>query len=163
MYVLDANVFIEAARRYYAFDLVPQYWTSLIALAKSGQLLSIDRVKDEIDRGKDLLADWADTEFAQWFTSTDDADVVQAYGEIMVWGHSQDQFTEAAKAEFAQAENADAWVIAYARAKGCTVTTEEQFAGGVKRRIPIPNVCQGIGVPCVDTFRMLRDLGVKLG
>ena len=28
VYVLDANVFIEAARRYYAFDLVPRFWTA---------------------------------------------------------------------------------------------------------------------------------------
>jgi hypothetical protein len=26
VYVLDANVFIEAARRYYAFDLATRFW-----------------------------------------------------------------------------------------------------------------------------------------
>jgi len=32
VYVLDANVFIEAARRYYAFDIAPKFWDTLIQL-----------------------------------------------------------------------------------------------------------------------------------
>lgn len=44
-YLLDANVFIEAARRYYAFDLVPSFWNKLVSLASNGDILSIDRVK----------------------------------------------------------------------------------------------------------------------
>jgi hypothetical protein len=30
VYVLDADVFIEASRRYYAFDIAPKFWDSLI-------------------------------------------------------------------------------------------------------------------------------------
>ncbi len=55
-YVLDANVFIEAARRYYAFDLVPRFWESLIHHAAKGRIESIDRVKQELDKGKDEIA-----------------------------------------------------------------------------------------------------------
>lgn len=43
-YVLDANVFIEAARRYYAFDLAPAFWRALIKHAIQGRVLSIDRI-----------------------------------------------------------------------------------------------------------------------
>lgn len=43
-YVLDANVFIEAARRYYAFDLAPRFWESLEHHAANGRVRSIDRV-----------------------------------------------------------------------------------------------------------------------
>ena len=97
-------MFIEAARRYYAFDLVPQFWTTLIAQAKAGRVRSVDRVKAELDKGKDLLANWANSQFAQWFAETSDSDVLHAYGEVMVWGQGQAQFTNAAKAEFARAE-----------------------------------------------------------
>jgi hypothetical protein len=81
----------------------------------------------------------------------------------MAWAHANDQFTMAAKANFSRADNADAWVVAYARAKGCVVVTHEQFDPNVRRDIPIPNVCQAFGVQNVDTFQMLRDLGVTLG
>lgn len=46
VYVLDANVFIEAARRYYAFDLAPKFWDSLIEQVDCGVIESIDRVKN---------------------------------------------------------------------------------------------------------------------
>lgn len=31
-YLLDANVLMEAARRYYAFDIAPGFWQALIQL-----------------------------------------------------------------------------------------------------------------------------------
>ncbi|HWP91287.1 MAG TPA: DUF4411 family protein [Thermodesulfobacteriota bacterium] len=162
-YVLDANVFIEAARRYYAFDIVLSFWQALVDQAKSDRVLSIDRVKAEIDRGADALKDWANNDFHEWFVPTDQADVIEAYRQIMAWVHSQAQFTNAAKATFSRAENADAWLVAYALAKGCMIVTHEQFDQDVRSRIPIPNVCQAFGVRYVDTFQMLRDLGAKIG
>lgn len=162
-YVLDANVFMEAARRYYAFDLIPSFWRALIAHAETGRVQSIDRVKAEIERGKDALKDWANSDFHRWFNSTNEGDVIEVYGQIMVWAHNQTQFTDAAKAEFARTDNADAWVVAYAKAKGYVVVTQEQFNPNIRREIPIPNVCQAFSVLSVDTFQMLRDLGVRLG
>jgi len=163
IYLLDANVFIEAARRYYAFDLVPSFWQALNDHAENGQILSIDRVKTEIDRGGDELKDWVNDDFNQWFRSTSELDVIEKYRQIMLWAHNHAQFTDAAKAVFAGADNADAWVVAYAQAKGCIVVTHEQFDPNVKVRIPIPNVCQRFGVSVVDTFHMLRHLGVRFG
>jgi hypothetical protein len=65
-YVLDSNVFIEASRRYYAFDLVSSFWHTLIDQAENGRVLSIDRVRAEIEKGKDELADWAKNDFRRW-------------------------------------------------------------------------------------------------
>ena len=47
IYVLDANVFIDAAKRYYAFDIAPGFWDSLALLAQIGSVRSIDRVYQE--------------------------------------------------------------------------------------------------------------------
>lgn len=63
-YVLDANVFIEASRRYYAFDIAPSFWQILIDHAGKGQVLSIDHIKVELERGKDELAKWAKNDFS---------------------------------------------------------------------------------------------------
>ncbi len=162
-YVLDSNVFMEAARRYYAFDLVPPFWKALISLATNGLVISLDRVKAEIDRGKDELKEWANKDFHQWFVSTDQTDITSAYGRIMVWAANEKQFTNAAKAEVAKTDKADPWVVAYAIANSCIVVTHEQFDPNIKSDIPIPNVCKAFNVQYVDTFQMLRNLGVKLG
>ena len=163
LYVLDTNVFIEAARRYYAFDIVPSFWTALVVHAQAARLISIDRVKDELDRGKDDLDAWACSYFAAHFVSTNEDPIIAAYRQLMGWAYSQSQFSNPAKAEFAAADNADAWVVAYAMVKGCTVVIHEGYDPQIKRKIPIPNVCRAVGAKYVDTFTMLRDLGVKLG
>ena len=56
-FLVDANSFIEPYRRYYAFDLIPSYWEALSAKAKTGRVVLLDMVKDEIDKGEDALAD----------------------------------------------------------------------------------------------------------
>lgn len=88
-YILDTNVFIEAARRYYALDIAPGFWDALISIASEGRILSIDKVKVEIDYGNDALKDWADGSFHQWFVSTDQDDVLYAYASVMQWAQSQ--------------------------------------------------------------------------
>lgn len=158
-YVLDANVFIEAARRHYAFDLAPKFWESLIHHAADGRIQSIDRIKQELERGKDDLATWASTEFSDAFASTDQEDVIESYTEVMSWVQAQDQFVDAAKADFAT--GADGWLVAYAKSKGRIVVTHEVVDPSIKRKVPIPNVCEAFGVSYVDTFEMLRQLGVR--
>ena len=79
----------------------------------------------------------------------------------MIWSQGQAQFTTAAKAEFARV--ADGWLVAYALAKVCIVVTHEQFNSEAKARIMIPNACRAFGVQYVDTFQMMRELGVRLG
>lgn len=161
IYLLDANVFIEAARRYYAFDLAPAFWQALVDHAANGRVRSIDRVKQELMRGDDDLAGWVKGEFDNWFASTAQDNIIEAYREIMTWVQHQSQFFDAAKADFAN--GADGWLVAYAKVHGCVVVTHERFNSNVKSRIPIPNVCSAFGVPTIDTFAMLRALGVRLG
>ena len=160
VYVLDANVFIQAKNQYYAFDLTPRFWQLLVELAQTGRIVSIDRVRAELERGKDELATWAKADFSDGFASTDEDDVIESYREIMNWVMNETQFFAAAKAGFAR--GADGWLVAYARVKkGVVVTQEMPHPPEVKARIPIPNVCQQFGVSFVNTFEMLRRLGVR--
>jgi hypothetical protein len=158
-YILDANVFIEAARRYYAFDLAPKFWESPVHHAENGRIQSIDHVKHELGRGKDELAKWATSQFSDAFASTDEDDVIESYGEVMSWVQTQGQFLDAAKADFAS--GADGWLVACARAKAGILVTHEVLDPSIRRKVPIPNVCDALGVRCRDTFEMLRQLGVR--
>lgn len=51
--------------------------------------------------------------------------------------------------------------MAYAVAKGRVVVTHEVPKIDIKRKVPIPNVCEPFNVRYVDTFVMLRELGVR--
>jgi len=155
-------VLITAARGYYAFDIVPGFWSALMQHSTQGSIISIDRVSVEINRGNDELVSWINGQFSS-FASTDDPQVLGKYREMMIWAYRQQQYTDAAKDEFARADYADPWIVAYAAAHGCIVVTLEELKSDVRRKIPIPNVCRAFGVSYTNTFQMLRSLSVKLG
>lgn len=158
-YVLDANVFIEAKNRYYGFDFAPKFWRCLIRLADDGTIASIDRVKDEIAKGNDELATWIKSEFSNAFNSTDDQDISLQFRDIMRWAQSNIQFSREAKSEFAGV--ADGWLVAYAKSEDCIVVTQETHIPEITRRIPIPNVCKAFNVEYINTFEMIRRLGIR--
>ena len=161
-YLIDSNVFIEANRRYYSLDFALPFWKFLINSTREGRTLSIDRVYDEILKGKDNLADWAKRSFSFAFADTkDDEQIIEFYGALMQWAVKQIQYTQAAKDEFARVDNADAWIISYAKVNSCIVVTQEVLDLNIKKKIPIPNVCKEFGVKYVDTFQMLRELDFK--
>ncbi|MCK9524782.1 MAG: DUF4411 family protein [Limnochordia bacterium] len=160
-YLLDASVFIEAARRYYAFDIVPSFWSRVVGLAADDMVLTIDRVRNEIEHSHDTLASWLIDDFSHWVVSTGDGDVVQAYKAIIQWVYDPSRaFFDYAKNGFAS--GADPWLIAYATAHNCCVVTQETYKPGIQRQVPIPNVCREFGVRYLDTFVMMRELSVAI-
>lgn len=160
VYVLDTNVFVEAYRRYYAMEICPGFWDCLAAKCIEPKVVSIDRVREEIREGDDLER-WVRGAAEEMFDSTGSQQVVDAFSEIMTWVNQNPQFFEEAKAEFAR--GADGWVVAYARVLGMAVVTQEVLRPDVRRKVPIPNVCNEFDVPSVDTFEMLRKLEVRFG
>jgi hypothetical protein len=158
-FVLDTNVFIEAHRRYYAFDICPGYWAALIAHHGGNRLCSIDRVRNELLALADALSQWAQQLPGSFFEGTSDPSVTAWFGRIVAWVQAQPQFFPAAKAAFAA--GADGWLIAYAKAQGLVIATNEVPNPAIKRRVPIPDVCNAFGVNYIQTFDMLRALGAS--
>ena len=151
---------MEAARRYYAFDLAPGFWRGLEQNASTGRIKSIDKVKQELDKGKDDLAEWANTEFKDAFATTNRQGVIDVYVRIMGWVAGISQYTDAAKHEFAS--GADGWLVAFAEACGGVIVTQEMPAPHARNKIKIPEVCHRFGVAYADTFAMLRALNIVL-
>ena len=156
-FLLDTNVFLESHSRYYAPDICPGFWDALKHCCAQSKLLSIDRVQDEITNNK-TLDEWIAQAPGDLFQSSRDAQVVTMYGEIMAWANDKKQFKPEAKAEFAR--GADGWLVAYAKVHGCRIVTHEAYAPSVRRKVPIPNICEQFNVPHTNTFLMLRELEV---
>jgi hypothetical protein len=78
-YLLDANVFIQAKNLHYGLDFCPAFWDWLIARNASGEVFSIERVRDEIEAGADELATWA-TDRGPAFFVRPDAVILPALG-----------------------------------------------------------------------------------
>ncbi|MCL6445930.1 MAG: DUF4411 family protein [Alicyclobacillus sp.] len=152
-YVVDANVLINAYKTYYAHDLLPKFWD---VLPKQTRVCSIDRVWKELQRRDDWLSTWAQ-QHKNWFLSTDEALVVERYTDIVNWVASVSRFKEENRMAFY--EGADPWLIAYACVHNLTIVTLETSEPNSKK-VKIPDVCNQFGVPFVNTFEMLRSLGI---
>lgn len=160
MYLLDANAFMEANRLYYAFDIAPGLWTWLRDSGLTGEVGSIDAVRDEITAGTGDLVAWAgDLPARFWVVDTDD--VVAAMAELAGWAnHPARQYKQEAVNEFMA--SADLKLIAHAMVSGATVVTREQPAPDSRKKIKIPDVCSAFHVAWIDPFSAYRALGLRL-
>lgn len=161
-YVLDSDIFITAKNLYYAFDICPGFWKSLIHHHQKGTVFSIDRVRRELLTGRKTedLVQWVTNELpAGFFLEVENDDVTAAYTEIMLWAQRHPQYLDYAKAKFAT--GADGWLVAYAKVHGAIVVTNEQSARESKKEIKLPDVCEKFGVKPESTFSMLRTLGAR--
>jgi len=172
VYLLDTNAFIQPAKQYYQFDIFPSFWKSLCFHAEKGRIISIDKVRDEIEKGKDDVDEWARREFSNWFMSSDEQCVADVYGQLMKWANKEEgypphTYPDHAVKEFMKGTNADARLIAYAKAKGCVLVTQELPKRSEKskdqKKIKIPDACKesGLNVECINLFQMLKELGER--
>jgi predicted nucleic acid-binding protein len=164
-YCLDTNVYIEAHRRYYAFDIAPGFWEALSRLAEEQMICSPMLVYDELTDSKDALSDWAKGNKEALFVLPDE-ETQEAYGEIadLVVKLYEPQHVQ----EFLG--NADPWVIAHAKVHHLTVVTMEGWKseqiqktpGLIAGKIQIPNICKRVDVEYVNTFEFLRKAKIVL-
>ncbi len=162
IYVVDADVFITAKNLYYAFDLCPGFWESLIHRHRQGRVFSVDRVRGELLAGRKTedLVQWVKHEVPNgFFVEVDSGEVTAAYTDVMLWAQRSSQYFDHAKAKFAS--GADGWLVAYARVHGATVVTNEQRAPQSKNAIKLPDVCDQFEVEYDNVFSMLKHLGVR--
>lgn len=150
-YLLDANVFIEAKNRYYGFEFCPAFWEWLLVQNNEKNVYCIDKVGDEIIAGTDSLAEWA-KEHKNSLCLRTDPQTLTAMNKVSEW-IMQQQFAPVAQSTFL--DSADLYLISFALAHDHTIVTHELHAP-TKKRVKIPTVCIGLGIPFKNTFEMLR-------
>ncbi len=151
MYLLDANVFMQAKNLHYGFDFCPAFWEWLIEQNSVGKVFSIQKVEDEIHAGEDELSEWAKERGTSYFLSPDDV-VAASFPEVSVWAAGQN-YEPAAINTFLQI--ADYYLVCHAKAHGAVIVTHEVPAHSVKK-IKIPNICIGLGIKFMTPYEMLR-------
>jgi hypothetical protein len=151
VYLLDANVFIEAKNRYYGFDFCPAFRDWIDDRHAAGTVFSTESVGDELVGGGDELATWAQQRLGAFFVSPDPA-VVPSLHATSAWANGAG-YEPAAVSTFLQA--ADYYLIAQTHAHGHVVVTHE-IPGTSSKRIKIPDACINLGVRTMTPFAMLR-------
>lgn len=158
LFIIDANVLLEAANTYYSFDRVPGFWEWLASATRAGQVRSVSLVADEIVY-PDELVEWVD-ELADdgLFLDVSDDAIQASFAEVADWV-VRNPFGPEHIAKFL--DGADPWIIAASRVLSATVVTQESPLGPGTKKVKIPNVSDQFGVPWINTFDMLNRLGAK--
>lgn len=151
VYLLDANVFIQAKNLHYGFDFCPAFWDWIEQQNAAGSVFSIERVGDELAAGEDRLAEWAEGHGASLFLPPDSA-MLGSLPTVSTWVSSQN-YSPAAVNTFLQV--ADYYLVARALAHEDVVVTHEVAAASI-HKVKIPSVCIGLGIKCMTPFEMLR-------
>lgn len=158
MFLLDANVFIEAKNRYYAFDIAPGFWDWLEKAHSSSIACSLDAVRKELLVKEDEVSKWV-KDNPSFFRPLDKG-TTRHFQELTSWATSNG-FNQSAIQQFTS-NDADYLLVAYAREHQHTVVSHEVSHPTRRRKIFIPDACRAMGVESVDTFDMLRKTGAQL-
>lgn len=157
MYLLDANVFIQAKNLHYGFDFCPGFWEWLDQAAAAGRVASIREVHDELVAGDDELTQWARARTSSMFRDTDEQ-VLASLRQLSTWAIGAD-YEQAAVTTFFQ--GADYYLVGHAHAYGDVVVTHEVPSPSPKK-LKIPDACIGMSVRYLTTYTMLRHERVRL-
>ena len=156
MYILDANAFISPSNMWYGLDFCPAYWNWLVQAEKEGLLMSIEDIKEEIDRGnakgqKELI-NWCQKNNRLFKCETY---IPSHFSTVSDWARDLSRpYTASEITTFIT--KPDSFLITEALARGGTVVTYERSAPKSQENIKIPDVCAGLGIECIKPHEMLR-------
>jgi len=161
IFLADSNFFIEAHRATYPIDVAHSFWHKVKQLADVGRIISIDKVRKELFEHEDALKLWCVDNLPQDFFK-DTTTVIQQYSQIAAWAASMSsQYLPVALAEFLDADEADAHIVAYALADKATriITTQKVSQPNRRNKIKKPEACNAFEVQYCNTIEMFRKLG----
>lgn len=161
VFVVDSNFFIQAHRMTYPLDVAVGFWNTVKELAHSGTIVSIDKVKDELYKNNDELKLWCVENLPEDFFKTTD-EVMAEYGRVTAWAISEkDHFLPKALNEFLDADEADAFIVAYCLAAPTDrfVVTQEISDPKRRNKVKIPDCCDAVGVGYMNTIQLFRETG----
>lgn len=160
VYVIDSNFFIQAHRASYPLDIAFSFWNKVRQLAEQGKIISIDKVRSEIYDKNDALEEWCKNNLPDDFFK-DTSVVIEEYRQVSLWAISRsDHYLQNALTEFLDADEADAFIVAYAFAdrRNRIIVTQEVSRPEMKRKIKIPEPCEAFDVKFVNVMDMFRQL-----
>ncbi len=156
IYSVDTNSLMDWHDRYYPIDVFPGLIPLFDGLIAQNRLVIAETVEDEIKAvGSAGLQAWAKTRVTIFEpTAQHLAEALNIEGAYPGIKDPRAQYTEA-----------DAYVIAVARLRGGIVVTQETSSSlkmKPKRTHFIPDVCSGLGIPCINILGMMRREGWRL-
>ena len=158
LFLIDANVLIDARRGYYPPDRVPQFWQWLVNMGTQGRVRIPREIFDDIAKGNDELVDWLRVNRHTLVLDE------YAPGGLVTYVTEQGYASDLADDDIEKI-GSDAFLIAHAlvdTGSRCVVTTETSKPTSTRANRRIPDVCRSLDVECIDTFQLIRRLDFRI-
>ena len=159
LFLLDANVLIDAARDYYPLEMVPEFWEWLAHNGSVGKIKIPLEVYEEVCVGNDRLAEWLRHPSIKAALLLEEEVKPETVSHVVADGYAPD-LTDADIITMGR----DPFLIAYALVDPtarCVVTTEASRPSRQRANRHVPDVCRHFGLSCCNTFGMTRRLGFR--
>ncbi len=172
LYFLDTSVLIDAKNRYYPLERIPQFWNWLVRQSLAGSIKLPPQVISEIlgsegadEEPVDILAEWVlfNRTTLEWNDELSVDLLTRTYNQ------GYDSAPEHLTTVDPLTEPADPFLIAYALENPDSrrvVTMENVQSVGTTLPKPanrkIPLVCRLLGVKCINTFDLIRELDFRI-
>lgn len=139
-------------QRHHPLDVFGSLWAKMADMIDSGAVISCGEVLDELSIGNDDLIKWAKLRNGAFVTSGADVqrvvrDILQKYPALVTGTR--------------KANGADPFVISLAKNTGCTLVSDETWAGS-GQPVKIPNVCEAYGVRLIKFVDFLREVKISV-
>src|SRR4051794_17056306 len=95
MYLLDANVFIQAKNGPYGMDFAPGFWSWIEQAHANGRVFTVAKVVDELKDGGDELADWVKAQPASFALGVDGTTTL-SLGKLTQWAINKPNYAQTA-------------------------------------------------------------------
>ena len=165
LYLLDANVLIDANRDYYPIARVPEFWDWLLEMGRLGRIKIPQEFYKEVilppppkDR-PDPLVEWLKTN--KDAIVLDEEAVVELVTRVTEQGYASDLTDEEI-----EKIGRDPFLVAYTLIdiqERCVVTTEYPKPSKIRANRKLPDVCNDFNVRCVNTFVLIQELNFRTG
>ncbi len=165
LYLLDANVLIDANRDYYPIARVPEFWDWLLEMGRSGRIKVPEEIYEEViyprpsmDK-EDPLVEWLKSN--REMLVLDEEAAVELVGRVTEEGYAND-LTDVEVNKIGR----DPFLVAYAladRQNRSVVTTEHSSPKKQRANRKLPDVCNDFNVSCINTFTLIQELDFHTG
>ena len=165
LYLLDANVLIDANRDYYPLERVPEFWVWLLEMGRLGRIKVPQEIYEEVilppppKDNPDPLVEWL--RIHKDTLVLDEEAVVELVGRVTEEGYAND-LTDLEVKKMGR----DPFLVAYALVDSqnrSVVTTEHSGPSKQRANRKLPDVCSDFNVGCINTFALIQELDFHTG
>jgi len=156
LYLLDANVLIDADRDYYPLDDVPEFWEWVIYRGQQNHMKMCAEVYDEITKGTGKLVTWLKQKDAKNALLLIEDSNPATVNRVVVEGYAPD-LTDIEIEKL----GCDPFLIAHALKDSMNrfvVSAETSAPSRTRHNRKVPDVCADFKIRCRTKFELTKDL-----